>query len=386
MTGYLQKTMIILTMAFCLWSGAAVEAGAGILAAAQGSFYPVSETTAPPAQNLVIEESGNLLVVYGADELDKIKDQAKPLSVNPEREYSSASYTWSAKKVFTPRHVPVDVVNAELDKLKSERGKIVVIGNDIYVADYPDAIAAMTQAFMRLEHVSIQVLIEARIIECPADFLESLSLEWNAAQTHAPLTSAEATGGTISASHRAALAFGFLSKTTPRIVDARITMNAVCRTLSAPRIMAENDKEVTIKQGPARECCAGRPSSDADCAAHCRKYDNFYMDMRVSPHIGEKGQEVTLSVKIITDASESATPGAESSPTSKEAQTRLTLRDGETVVIGGLMMSERLDSENRILGMSGLPLSDWLPINRSNDDPRPEILILITANIIPVEN
>lgn len=55
---------------------------------------------------------------------------------------------------FTPQHVQVDVVRAELAGIKSERGKIMLIGNDIEVEDEPCVIKVMAQVFQRVDRLN----------------------------------------------------------------------------------------------------------------------------------------------------------------------------------------------------------------------------------------
>ena len=52
MTGDVKRMIAALAMVFCIWSWAAVEARAGILAAAQGVFYPITEMTSESAPDI----------------------------------------------------------------------------------------------------------------------------------------------------------------------------------------------------------------------------------------------------------------------------------------------------------------------------------------------
>lgn len=46
-------------------------------------------------------------------------------------------------KVFGIKHAPVSLLTERLEQVKGPRGKVVVIGNDIYVEDEPGVIAAI---------------------------------------------------------------------------------------------------------------------------------------------------------------------------------------------------------------------------------------------------
>lgn len=386
MTNGLKRTIVTMAMAIsiCVWSLFAAEAQAGSLADAQTS-------------SVQAEESGDILTVYEENELQKFKDQAKALRAQAERDYMNAySSTWSLKKVFTPKHAPVAVVSAELDKLKSERGRVVVIGNDIYVADYPDAVATMTQAFMRLDRSpKQQILIEARIVEASPSFVESLEIEWN-------------TDGTTPSPEAPTLAFGFLNRTSTLLLNASINASetsAEARTIVAPRIMSVDGQEVSMRVFPnywssaapvieeplkmgwlARETPArfvepvlyvsgSSPSTAAN--VHFRE---VAAELKIKPNAEDNDRNIALDVKLTNDTPDSSVPAINI----KEAETKLVLKDGETVIIGGVLVDGRLDSESHIPGRRGLPIMDWVLNGRPNEGPRSEILIFITANILPV--
>jgi type II secretory pathway component GspD/PulD (secretin) len=69
----------------------------------------------------------------------------------------------------------------------------------------------------------------------------------------------------------------------------------------------------------------------------------------------------------------------------REAKTTLMIRDGETVVIGGIIIDEKAKTINRVPGVYRLPIIGRLFKNSEILDTKVELLIFITAHIIPVK-
>ena len=341
------------------------------------------------SRNLGVEESGNVLTVYDLPTLRGIQDGRARMAAEEEARRAQAPLT---KKVFTPKYAPIGTVVTELGKLKSERGKIVSIGNDIYVEDDPSSIATMSQVFLRVDRVVRQILIEARIIEATATFANSLGINWGIGYNGdttvtggcSPSEAGSGCGILDISSAGASLGLGFLNKANSLLLNAKITASETssdARTISAPRIMAANDQEVSIKQGKQIPYQSG---SSANTAANTQ-FKDVVMELKVTPHIEENGQIVTLDINLTNDTPDQS-GGASSEPAinKREAQTKLMVKDGETVVIGGIITDTQTEGVSRVPGLHRIPLLGWLFQQRSVSNDKSEMLIFITANIIPI--
>ncbi len=339
------------------------------------------------ARNLGVEESGNVLTVYDLNTLRAIRagrDQAAAEA------RARDALMPLAKKVFTPKYAPVGQVAMELDKIKTVRGKIVTIGNDIYAEDEPGALATMSQIFLRVDRVARQILIEARIIEATATFVNALGIKWNATYkgggglTSASTNPGEASGSIDVSKDGAALGFGFLNRAQSLLLNASVTASETssdARTISAPRIMAANDQEVSIKQGKQIPYKSG---SSATTAANVQ-FKEVVMELKVKPHIEENGQIITLEIELTNDTPDaSAGAGEEPAINTREAETKLMVKDGETVVIGGIIVDNQTDGVSRVPGVHRIPILGWLFQQRTIQTDKSEMLIFITANIIPI--
>ncbi|MDR3038843.1 MAG: type IV pilus secretin PilQ [Candidatus Adiutrix sp.] len=354
------------------------------------------------SRNLGVEEAGNVLTVYDLQTLNGIRADRDRLAAE---RMAAAIQAPLAKKVFTPKYAPIGVVADELKKLATARGKIVAIGNDIYVEDEPGSINTMTQIFLRVDRISRQILIEARIIEADASLTNRLGVDWGIEYspkyqdtgahkfTQTPgnagyfddgtLVERGSGGGAADFSNGISrLGFGYLNKAGSLLLNARINASETTsetRTISAPRIMASNDQSVSIKQGYQIPYQSGGSATTASNT----EFKEAVMELKVTPHIEENGQIVTLEIDLKHDAPIDVNNNGGAISTS-QAQTKLMVKDGDTVVIGGILSDRTETGSNRVPGLHRLPLLGWLFQNNTVGNDKKEMLIFITANIIPI--
>jgi type IV pilus assembly protein PilQ len=382
------------------------------------------------SRNLGVDEAGNVLTIYDLQALNAIRADRERLAA--ERS-ASAMKAPLAKKVFTPRYAPIGVVVDELKKLATARGKIVAIGNDVYVEDEPGAIGTMAQIFMRVARVTRQVLIESRIVEAKTEFGESLGVQWGGGYSGTTgsvglnpkintrdwdlgggLFNAEKSpGGSLVGladfAGGVGLGFGYINKAGSLLLNARLNATEKTkesRTISAPRIMAANDQTVSIKQGVQIPFNSGGSATNPQNT----EFKEAAMELKVTPHIEENGQIITLDINLKNDSPTKIERGYSGSfggsgnfgrnlggfrlgsgvtvedigININEAKTKLMVRDGDTVVIGGILTDYQTTGSERVPGLHRLPLLGWLFQNNEVENAKKELLIFITANIIPI--
>jgi type IV pilus assembly protein PilQ len=199
--------------------------------------------------------------------------------------------------------------------------------------------------------------------------------------------SADNTGGSLGGiadfnGARTALGFGYLNKAGSLLLNARLTAveeTGESRTISAPRIMAANDQTVSIKQGaqfPYQSAAGGSSGGTTT------EFKEAALELKVTPHIEENGQVITLDIDIKDDGPIGS--GSEPAISTNQAKTKLMVRDGDTVVIGGIMKDDQRTGSTRVPGLHRLPLLGWLFEENTSSNIKTELLIFITANIIPI--
>lgn len=324
------------------------------------------------SQNLGVEESGNVMTVYDLPTLQKLRTRERVECVTPSR----TPNTGLSKKVFTPKHAPIVKVAEELKKIKSERGKMVAIGNDIYVEDEPEAIAAMSKLFISLDQTARRILIEARLIEAGPTLTKALDLKWPGGRREADreLKNSGSEGQAESKAPGARLTYAYLSKAQSLALSAQLSaIESDSRTISAPRIMADNHQQVHIKQGTQIPYRSGSGASSSGCSS--RQFKDEFLELNVTPHLEEDGQTLSLDFQVTFNNPKLTEPLL----SLKEAGVKLSVKDGETIALGGLTLDSRSESKDGLEGGASYCLSDLMNIKDK------ELLIFVTAQIIPLD-
>jgi type IV pilus assembly protein PilQ len=342
------------------------------------------------SKNLGMVESGNVIRV---DTMDAIRRAVPDLS-------DPATRVPLAKKMFTPKYSSVASLASEMEKGKSIRGSVRVIGNDIYVEDDYVTMEAITEIFKRNDRVTKQILIEGRIVEATTSFNQSLGVRWSGGYDHiegggtnlgtggqaatGSYVPGEFYGAITSQAGALTLGVGFLNRAGSLMLNAQLNASeevSELRTISSPRIMAANDQEVYIKQGTQIPYTYGGSTAGTTASV---EYKEASMELRVTPHIEENGEIITLNITLTKDTPGSLTSDGQLLIETKEASTKLMVRNGETVVIGGIIEDSQINGNNQVPGVHSIPLLGWLFKSRSLQNEKRELLIFITANIIPI--
>ena len=168
----------------------------------------------------------------------------------------------------------------------------------------------------------------------------------------------------------------------PFLLDLRISAGekqGLTKTISRPRITTLDNKEAKISQGDSV------PFETTSSSGTQTQFIDATLELTVTPHITPDGS-VNMRIKASRNSigsfrSATGTP----SISKKEASTEIIVKDGETAVIGGIVVSDKADSESGIPFFKDIPIIGWLFKNKSASDSQTELLIFITPNIVKGE-
>jgi type IV pilus assembly protein PilQ len=111
------------------------------------------------------------------------------------------------------------------------------------------------------------------------------------------------------------------------------------------------------------------------------------LELDVTPQITSRdpkeiGKQIMLKVRTTRNS-----VGAQSSPAGpsierKEATTQVIVRDGETMVIGGVFIDTQSNSVAGIPYLSRVPVLGWLFKSKTESVSKSELLIFLTPSIV----
>ncbi len=153
--------------------------------------------------------------------------------------------------------------------------------------------------------------------------------------------------------------------------------------LSAPNILALDNQESSIEAGDDVPTLTGTTTTTGGTVTQSVQYRNAGIILKVKPSINDNGlvrMEVSQEVSKVFDE----TTGGIDSPrfTTRKASTNLVARDGQTVLIGGLMQTQKERTTVGIPFLKDLPLLGYLFGSKKFKTQKTELLIAITPHVV----
>ena len=212
-----------------------------------------------------------------------------------------------------------------------------------------------------------KILIESIIVVVKSDFLEKLEINWEGGYLD----------GLADGSGR--LAFGHLNTVANRRLFSPHQEHWVTdrdrRSISFSRRMAASGQTISILWG---EWSRPTAANIAPQQVVEKVLKEVIMELKITPHFEENDQFVTLDLELKNDTADATLSGDEPSSDPKQAKIKLRVKDGNSVAIGGLM------TDSQMTGTGWLPLLGWLFPDNTSAKSEYELLLIITANIVPV--
>ena len=150
--------------------------------------------------------------------------------------------------------------------------------------------------------------------------------------------------------------------------------------ISSPRLITANQREATIEQGveiPYQEASSS--------GATTTQFKKAVLSLKVTPQITPDNRvilDLTVSKDSIGQLVASATGGFVPSIDTREIVTSVAVNDGQTVVLGGILETERRDAENKVPYLGDVPVLGRLFKKTTTTDNKDELLIFVTPRIL----
>ena len=150
--------------------------------------------------------------------------------------------------------------------------------------------------------------------------------------------------------------------------------------ISTPRVITANQKEATIEQGveiPFQEAAAS--------GATATQFKKAVLSLTVTPQI-TPDDNIILDLRVSRDnvgeLVASATGGFVPSIDTRSVETQVLVRDGQTVVLGGIYETERRETITKVPWLGDIPGVGALFRSKSNLSNKAELLIFVTPRIL----
>jgi type II secretory pathway component GspD/PulD (secretin) len=178
--------------------------------------------------------------------------------------------------------------------------------------------------------------------------------------------------------------FGTLDFSTFQAVLEVLKSRSSTKIISNPHITTLNNQEAKIFVGTTVSIPTYEYSKETGTQViSCYKDKEVGIKLVVIPNINEKSY-ITLNIKPNVDGITGFTGPSNQFPmiSSRSAETKVMIKDGHTLVIGGLISENRIKSKKGIPILGDIPILDLIFGKREGIIEKTELLIFVTPHII----
>ncbi len=290
--------------------------------------------------------------------------------------------------------------------------------NTLIIQDIRSNLEEVEQLIRQLDYPTPQVLIEARVVQAVTTFARALGIQWGGGinQTGGGQWAWGLTGNNPSA----AAGWGFTpnqaggSSSTNLIMPSNFVVNfpastqntpagglgvsfgkltgnlvnldlrlqlgetdSLARVIARPKLATLTNREAHIKQGEKI------PYETTSQAGTQVQFIDAVLQLKVTPLVTPDGS-ILMKVLVTRDARGSFRSPVNQVPSidNREASTEVLVKDGETLVIGGIYETDQTETTQGIPWLMKVPVLGWLFKNQEKIVTKKELLIFITPTIV----
>lgn len=260
--------------------------------------------------------------------------------------------------------------------------------NALLVASPPEYSEAILKLIERLDQPGRQVLISAIIAEISSEDAESLGLRWSS-QTITPNNPDNSIGvGVDSSGTRNNFATSLFDTSVLNVnTDVNLLLQALAQgtnvaILSEPKIFTSDNQEAEFFDGQDIPFITDSQTSDVGNITQSFDYRAVGIQLRARPRITVRN-DVDLRVNVELS---SITPGETLFGgfivDRRETTTQLIVRNGQTIVISGILRSEDSETLRKVPILGDIPLLGYLFRSKDTQVTKTELLIFITPIVV----
>jgi len=312
-------------------------------------------------------------------------------------------------RIYRITYANVEEVEKALKKFISSRGSLSSNPgtSNIIVTDSESKIKAIDTFIDEIDRITPQILVEARIYDITSKDRLDIGVEWQAGRNTGfgsggitdvgtdptkdrdPFTTGKFSGTTNEAENTtAAVRFGWLNSGVDIDVMLKAEQEKVqAKLLANPRILVLDNETASIKiisEIPYQEIS----ESSAGGQIGSTEFREVGVELEVIPHMTRDNMiRLQLKPKFSVQA-QNVTVGTSGNQFTvpvvdrREAETTLLVKDGQTVVLGGLRKKDVSQQVNKVPLLGDIPLLGNLFKFEGEDTVNSELIVFVTPRIV----
>ncbi len=313
-------------------------------------------------------------------------------------------------KVFQLQYRDATDMARTIKPLLSDRGKVEVLvagenqkdavkrADVLVIQDYRQNIEKVAEVIARLDKPVPQIHIEVRLVETNLgaerriglNLPTEITVKSTGAENTLPYQNLQGTTNTLEAlsgwyelpANVGKLNLGILSVSELQATLSALAKDDNTRLVSSPSVIAMNNRKAVIKIGTSVPIPQVSRGISGDLFSYEEKEVNMYLE--VIPRINEN-HSITMQVHpILEEIVGYVGPSDFPQPiiSRREVQTQVMVADSQTVVIGGLIKENTIETVRKVWLLGDVPLLKYLFRHKQKQKQKTNLLIFITPRII----
>jgi general secretion pathway protein D len=254
--------------------------------------------------------------------------------------------------------------------------------NLLVIKDTPEVVRLADQLVRTLDVPDSEVVLEVEVLEIARSRLQTIGIQYpGSVSLGAPLT-----GSTAATTQPIDGPMIFTTSNPALVFNLRATVSEA-NILANPRIRVKNKEKARIHVGDKVPVFTSTAAANVGVATAVNYLDvglkldvepQIYLQDEVAIKVGLEVSNIieTISVPVGNGSTVAYRLGT------RNANTTLQLRDGETQILAGLIADEDRKTSNRIPGVGDIPLLTRLFGSQEDRKVKTEIVLLITPRIV----
>lgn len=265
--------------------------------------------------------------------------------------------------------------------------------NTLIMRDTPEAIQIAEKLIASQDMLEPEVMLEVEVMEINRKNLEAIGIKYPTQMSVGVQGKSSTTAGVVNTTPgRLTLAelksfnsgLGVFTITDPVLALNLLQQDTDTNLLANPQIRVKNREKAKIHVGDKIPVLTSVANSTG-FVSQTVSYIEVGIKLDVEPTILLQNQvniKVGLEVSNVTDQVKTDSGVLAYTIGSRNANTILQLKDGETQILAGLFRDDSQRISNKVPGLSNLPLIGKLFSDKNNDRRKNEIVLLITPRIL----
>jgi len=340
----------------------------------------LNQLKSPSGKIITEAKSGTVVLMDTPDKLKDMESLIKEIDAPIAVEVFELSYA----KVKDVAPKVAEMLTKNVGSMRFDE-----VSNKLVVKDTPLKIKEVKEMIAAFDVRRREVLIEAKLLQIILNDEHKFGVDWQAIlRDYHDMTFTGNFNILSDTSKKGRVSIGNIdSDDYTALVEALETVGDT-NILSSPRITALNNEEAKILVGstePYVTSTTTTPASGPSTTAESVNFIDVGVKLYVTPTI-HKDDFITMKIKpevssvtrTVSTSQNNVIPVVETS----EAETMVMVKDGVTIVIGGLIKEESIASVNKVPLLGDIPLIGLAFRNSSEQVRKTEIVIFLTPKIV----